>query len=119
MKFIFNQIFSLDCKLEGPPSIFLVYLDLNHSGKYQDFEIQLGGHVMVYGRTYRPMALVVTGPKKKSYGITYYRHMVFVNRDDKEWIYINDDTQIMEPILDEPNVPTYVVYSLSTDIDKA
>ena len=110
MKFIFNQIFSLDCKLEGPPSIFLVYLDRNHSGKYQDFEIQLGGHVMVYGRTYRPMALVVTGPKKKSYGITYYRHMVFVNRDD---------TQIMEPILDEPNVPTYVVYSLSTDIDKA
>ena len=45
--------------------------------------------------------------------------MVFVNRDDKEWIYINDDTQIMEPIHDEPNVPTYVVYSLSTDNDKA
>ena len=45
--------------------------------------------------------------------------MVFLNRED-DWIYIDDANQSQVPIdpNDEPNIPSYVLYTLSSDNDK-
>ena len=106
---------------DGPPTNFLVYLNRNHSGdhKYQNFEINIGGDVMIFDTKYRPMAQIVTVPKKVQNRIRSYRHMVFLNRED-DWIYIDDANQSQVPIdpNDEPNIPSYVLYTLSSDNDK-
>ena len=71
---------------------------------------------MIFDTKYRPMAQIVTAPQKVRRGIRSYRHMVFVNRED-DWIYIDDANQTHEPIdrNDEPNLPSYVLYTLSSD----
>ena len=93
-------------------------MNRNHSGdhKYQDFEIDIGGDVTIFDTKYRPMAQIVTAPQKVRRGIRSYRHMVFVNRED-DWIYIDDANQTHEPIdrNDEPNLPSYVLYTLISD----
>ena len=74
---------------------------------------------MIFDTKYRPMAQIVTVPKKVQNRIRSYRHMVFLNRED-DWIYIDDANQSQVPIdpNDEPNIPSYVLYTLSSDNDK-
>jgi hypothetical protein len=122
LNFTQNCLCFLGYNSDGPPTNFLVYLNRNHSGdhKYQNFEINVGGDVMIFGTKYRPMAQIVTAPQKVRNRIRSYRHMVFVNRND-EWIYIDDANQTQVPIdpNEEPNLPSYVLYALSSDNDKS